>query len=258
MIGAIIGDIVGSQYEFNNINTLDFELFTDKCDFTDDTICTIAVADAIMNSKSYKESLLQWCKKYPHPTGAYGASFARWIHSDDPQPYGSYGNGSAMRVSAVGWLFDDLELVIENADESAAVSHNHPEGLKGARCIAVLIYLLRTNQIRKEHVKQVAKEKFGYDIPEIEDLLQNNHFNETCQVTIPQSIACFLAGDDFESCIRYAIAIGGDSDTIGAITGSLAEAVYTIPAEIEQKALSYLDKDLLQIVNEFKEEINHL
>lgn len=149
MIGAIIGDIVGSRFEFNNTNRMDFDLFTPECDYTDDTICTIAIADAILNGKSYKDCLIEWCRKYPNPKGAYGGSFVHWIHSDDPQPYDSFGNGSAMRVSPVAWLFPSREQVLLEARRSAEVSHNHFEGIKGAQCIVDLIYQLRTGKIKK-------------------------------------------------------------------------------------------------------------
>lgn len=225
MLGAIIGDIVGSRFEFNNTNSTDFELFTEESTYTDDTICTVAIADAILNGKSYKDSLLEWCRKYPNPKGAYGGSFARWIHSANPQPYNSYGNGSAMRVSPIGWAFDDHKTVIDQACISAAVSHNHEEGVKGAICIANLIYHLRTGKIGKDAVKRCVKHSFGYEILPVKQIRKTNSFNETCQVTVPQAISCFLEGENFEETIRLAISIGGDSDTIGAIAGSLAEAL---------------------------------
>ena len=143
MLGAIIGDIVGSRFEFNNTSDFNFELFGEGCDFTDDTICTIAVADAILSKKSYKDAMLEWCRKYPNPKGAYGGSFARWIRSLYPQPYDSFGNGSAMRVSAVGWLFSNEEEVLEQAEKSAEITHNHPEGIKGAQAVALAVYLGR-------------------------------------------------------------------------------------------------------------------
>lgn len=257
MLGAIIGDIVGSRFEFNNTNSMNFELFTDESTYTDDTICTVAIADAILNGKSYKDSLLEWCRKYPNPKGAYGGSFANWIHSEDPQPYNSFGNGSAMRVSPIGWAFDSYEEVLQQAELSAAVSHNHPEGIKGAQCIADLIFHLRTGKIDKDAVKRCIKQSFGYEIPSVDYIRETNSFNETCQGTVPQAISCFLEAKDFEETIRLAISIGGDSDTIGAIAGSLAEAAYKVPKEISDKALDLLPTDMLNVIGYFFHDLNN-
>lgn len=251
MLGAIIGDIVGSRFEFNNTNRMDFDLFTDESSYTDDTICTVAIADAILNGKSYKDSLLEWCRKYPNPKGAYGGSFSRWIHSADPQPYNSYGNGSAMRVSPIGWAFDNFQQTLLEAHLSAEVSHNHTEGIKGAQCIADLIYHLRTGKIGKDAVKRCVKHSFGYEIQPVDYIRKTNSFNETCQVTVPQAISCFLEGNDFEEIIRLAISIGGDSDTIGAIAGSLAEAYYKIPDNIAVVATSKLPDDMFMVLRHF-------
>lgn len=251
MLGAIIGDIVGSRFEFNNTNSIIFELFTDDSTYTDDTICTVAIADAILNGKSYKDSLLEWCRKYPNPKGAYGGSFVRWIHSADPQPYNSFGNGSAMRVSPIGWAFDSYQEVLRQAELSAAVSHNHTEGIKGAQCVADLIYHLRTGKIDKDAVKRCVKHSFGYEIPPVAQIRETNSFNETCQVTVPQAISCFLEAKDFEETIRLAISIGGDSDTIGAIAGSIAEAYYKIPDNIAVVAISKLPDDMFTVLHSF-------
>lgn len=251
MLGAIIGDIVGSRFEFNNTNSMDFELFTDESTYTDDTICTVAIADAILNGKSYKDSLLEWCRKYPNPKGAYGGSFANWIHSADPQPYNSFGNGSAMRVSPIGWAFDSYQEVLEQAELSAAVSHNHPEGIKGAQCVADLIYHLRTGKIDKDAVKRCVENSFGYEIPPVDHIRETNTFNETCQGTVPQAISCFLEAKDFEETIRLAISIGGDSDTIGAIAGSIAESYYPINENITTSAIERLPDDMFLILRQF-------
>lgn len=251
MLGAIIGDIVGSRFEFNNTNSMNFELFTDESTYTDDTICTVAIADAILNGKSYKDSLLEWCRKYPNPKGAYGGSFANWIHSADPQPYNSFGNGSAMRVSPIGWAFDSYQEVLKQSVFSAAVSHNHPEGIKGAQCVAYLIYHLRTGKIDKKAVKRCVEHSFGYNIPSVDHIRATNTFNETCQGTVPQAISCFLEGNSFEECLRMAISIGGDSDTIGAITGSIAEAYYKIPDNIAVVAISKLPDDMFSVLHNF-------
>lgn len=252
MIGAIIGDIVGSRFEFNNTSRMDFDLFTPECDYTDDTICTVAIADAVLNGKSYKDSLLEWCRKYPHPKGAYGGSFSAWINSANPQPYNSFGNGSAMRVSPVGWLFTSQEQVLLEAKRSAEVSHDHTEGIKGAQCIADLIYQMRTGMIKKPiGGRSITLTSFNYHIPALNVIRQMRVFDETCQVTVPQAIRCFIEGVNFEECIRLAVSIGGDSDTIAAITGSLAEAYYGIPAYLKDQALSYLPEDMKKIINQF-------
>lgn len=251
MLGAIIGDIVGSRFEFNNTDKTDFELFTPECSYTDDTICTVAIADAILNGKSYKESLLEWCRKYPNPKGAYGASFARWIQSEDPQPYNSYGNGSAMRVSPVGWLFNGYQTVLTQAQLSALPSHNHIGGIFGAQCVADLIFHLRTGKIDKEAIKRCVKSSFGYEIRSVSHIRKFNSFNETCHVTVPQAISCFLEANSFEETIRLAVSIGGDSDTIAAIAGSIAEAYYPIPMEIWRYTMNFLPDDMQRIIGDF-------
>lgn len=251
MLGAIIGDIVGSRFEFNNTNKTDFELFTPECSYTDDTICTVAIADAILNGKSYKDSLLEWCRKYPNPKGSYGGSFARWIHERDPQPYNSYGNGSAMRVSPVGWLFDGYQTVLTQAQLSALPSHNHIGGIFGAQCVADLIFHLRTGKIDKEPIKRCVRASFGYEIQSVNHIRKFNRLDETCHVTVPQAISCFLEANDFEETIRLAVSIGGDSDTIAAIAGSIAESYYQIPENIKNQALAFIPGDMRIIVDQF-------
>lgn len=254
MLGAIIGDIVGPRFEFNNTDKTDFELFTPECSYTDDTICTVAIADAILNGKSYKESLLEWCRKYPNPKGAYGGSFARWIHEKDPQPYNSYGNGSAMRVSPVGWLFNGYQAVLTQAQLSALPSHNHIGGIFGAQCAAALIYKLRnrsTNPFAKDDIKGYVEVGYGYQIKSVNSIRLHNSFNETCHVTVPQAISCFLEAKSFEETIRLAVSIGGDSDTIAAIAGSIAESYYLIPEDIKSQALAFIPGDMRTIVEQF-------
>ena len=252
MIGAIIGDIVGSRFEFNNTDRKDFKLFTKECDFTDDTICTVAVADAILKGVSFEQSLLEWCRKYPNPKGAYGGSFGRWVHSLHPEPYNSFGNGSAMRVSPCGYLTTRQD-VLMYARKSAECTHNHPDGIKGAECVADCIYLARTKKdigLIIEFVKDV----YGYNTNQTcDEIRRTNRFNETCQVTVPQALVCFLESTDFESAIRLAVSIGGDSDTIAAITGSIAEAYYGIPQHIQDKALAYLPQEMRNVINQFNE-----
>lgn len=257
MIGAIIGDIVGSRFEFNNYRGTDFELFHKDCSFTDDTICTIAVADWLLNNdgRSLAEIMRQWCRRYPAPAGGYGASFRHWVFSDSG-PYNSFGNGSAMRVSPVGW-FGRIGPMMFHAKMSAAITHNHPEGIKGAECIAYAIWHLKYT-FTKNWVKGMAKTNYGYDLDfTCDQIRQTNTFNETCQVTVPQAIVCFLESTDFESAIRLAVSIGGDSDTIAAITGSLAEAYYGIPADMILKAMDYLPEDMVEVIERFSKQAHY-
>lgn len=248
MIGAIIGDIVGSRFEFSNIKTKDFELFMKDCCFTDDTICTVAIADAIYRKVSYKESLLEWCRKYPNPKGSYGASFERWWRSNNPHPYNSYGNGSAMRVSQIGFYFNSLKKVLEESKKSAEVTHNHSEGIKGAQAIAGSIFLLRTGNT-KDDVKKWLESVFRYGLSHtVSYIREHNKFDESCQVTVPQAVICFLESNGFEDAIRNAVSIGGDSDTIACITGGLAEAFYGVPDNIFDKVYAYLPSDMKKVI----------
>lgn len=250
MIGAIIGDIAGSRFEFNNTDNFDFKLFAVNCAYTDDTICTIAVADAAMNGKNYGESLHNWCRQYPSPMGSYGCSFANWIISDNPKPYNSYGNGSAMRVAAIGWLFTTLKEVQTEAKKSALPTHNHPEGVKGAVATATAIFLARTEG--KEAMLEAIKEYYSeWEEPR----LGYNRFDETCQGTMPIVFGIIDKANNFEEAIRYAVAVGGDSDTIGAIVGSIAEAIWGIPEQMYQNALKYLPNDMVTIVEQFHSRI---
>lgn len=252
MLGAIIGDIIGSRFEFKNHLSTDFELFTSDCAFTDDTICTVAVADALLKSVSFEKSLQHWCRKYPNPKGAYGGSFGMWVHSPNPTPYWSFGNGSAMRVSPCAWLSNDKTTVLRNAHWSAQCTHDHPEGIKGAIAIADCIYQSRQKYCSKGIIKTLASNEYGYNLDTTCDAIrETNTFNETCQVTVPQAIVCFLESSDFESAIRLAVSIGGDSDTIAAITGSIAEAFYGIPEHIKIQALRYLPDDMKDVLTNF-------
>ena len=278
MLGAMIGDIVGSKYEFNNTFDYDFEMFGGGCDFTDDTICTVAVADAILNGRSYQESLLDWCRRYPSPKGAYGGRFAGWIRSLDPQPYNSFGNGSAMRVSPVAWLFDDLSQVLEEAEKTALPTHNHPEGIKGAKAVAHAIWYFRKSRFSEgskdsenEETKGLKNEKAKASKDENETIqgfmsiarsyyedfdtrvYPKGKFDETCMDAVPLSFYLLSQASSFEDAIRLAISHGGDSDTIGAIVGSIAEARFGIPQEMKEKALSYLPDDMKDIWKQFAE-----
>ena len=252
MLGAIIGDIVGSRFEFNNILRTDFLLLAPECGFTDDTVCTVAVADALLRGADFGETLHRWCRRYPFPTGGYGGRFARWVASDDPQPYGSFGNGSAMRVSPCGWIDGTIDDVRQAARRSAECTHNHPEGIKGAQCVAECIHALRHGD--REAVRTIATERYGYDINMTCDAIRRtNRFDETCQVTVPQAVVCFLESTNFQHAVRLAVSIGGDSDTIAAITGSMAEACYGIPEWILQKALTYLTPEMKDVISQFKQ-----
>lgn len=247
MKGAIIGDVIGSRWEFDNTFRYDFELFSEFNAFTDDTICTIAIADAIISKGPYRSHLLKWCRKYPNPKGAYGGSFGRWVFSSHPQPYNSFGNGAAMRISPVGFAFDRQDVLTES-DKATECTHNHPEGLKGARTIAGSIRRLLDGGT-KDDVLHILCDNYGADYQT--RLPKPGMFDETCQGTVPLSIQLFLKSDSFEDAIRKAISYGGDSDTVGAIVGSLAEAFYGVPEWMWQKTESYLADEMKSVVSEF-------
>lgn len=256
MIGAIIGDIIGSPYEVNNINTTHFSLFGERSFYTDDTILTIAVCDAILKGTSYRECLYSWGNRYPSPYGEYGGYFLRWLNEDDPQPYDSWGNGAAMRVSAIGWLFDSLDEVLLQAKLSAEVSHNHPEGIKGAQAIATAVLMART-ACSKDLIKKWITVHFGYDLDVSVEYLQKNYMDgnfkhESCQDSDPQAIICFLSSDNFESAIRLAVSIGGDTDTIACMTGGIAEAFYGfIERKTIKTAMGKLPLEMRFVIDEF-------
>lgn len=253
MLGAIIGDIVGSKYEFNNTFDYNFEMFSDGCDFTDDTICTVAIADAILNKRSYQESLHDWCRRYPNPKGAYGGRFAGWVHSDCPQPYNSWGNGAAMRVSPIGWAFNEPHTIIREAVNSAKVSHDHVEGLIGASAVAMAMYeakLFPTAKKAKPYISSIARWYYGDDFKM--GLPRQGVFDETCQGCVPLALYIILESDDFEDAIRKAISYGGDSDTLGAIVGSIAEPLFGIPPYLKEKAISYLPSEMVTVVTNFE------
>ncbi|MFN6167784.1 MAG: ADP-ribosylglycohydrolase family protein [Pseudanabaena sp.] len=251
MLGAIVGDIVGSIYEFNNHRSKDFPLFSGGCDFTDDTVLTVAVADCLMNQGSYVEYIKNYTRKYPNRGD--GGRFAQWIRFESMEPYNSWGNGSAMRVSAVGFAFDDLEMVIQEAKRSAEVTHNHPEGIKGAQATALAIYMARQGQ-SKEQIKSAIAKSFSYDLDRtLDEIRPVYQFNESCQETVPEAVIAFLESTDFEDAIRNGISLGGDSDTLTCITGGIAEAFYGgVPQDIAEKALSYLPKAMREVVEKFR------
>ena len=279
MLGAIVGDIVGSVYEWHNIKTKEFPLFRNDCFFTDDTVMTCAVAEAIMNGGE-KDDFIDTMKKYGrmYPNAGYGGNFGRWLFSEDREPYNSFGNGSAMRVSPCAWIWDcgftaRTGMYPSNAYAmtklSAEVTHNHPEGIRGAMATADAIFMCRyyfggycgdhENPINndsaecKKRIKEGIMNNYGYDLTKtLDEIRPTYRFNETCQQTVPQAIIAFLESTDFEDAIRNAISLGGDSDTLAAITGSIAEAAYGIPEWIQEKAISYLDEPLKAVLQKWQ------
>lgn len=266
MLGAIVGDIVGSIYEWRNIKTKDFPLFGSRCSFTDDTVMTCAVAEAVMNGGK-REDFIKAMKKYGrlYPNVGYGGKFRAWLFSDGSAPYGSFGNGSAMRVSPCAWAVKcDSVSKAELPDRcrnlarlSAEVTHNHPEGVKGAVATADAIFLCRCyfgdssmeSSEKKRLIKEHIEREYGYDLSKtLDEIRPSYRFDVSCQGSVPQAITAFLESTDFEDAIRNAISIGGDSDTVAAITGSMAEAAYGIPDRIKEKACSYLDEPLRAVV----------
>ena len=253
MLGAIAGDIIGSVYEFNNVKTKNFPLFCEDSSYTDDTIMTVAVADWLMYGGDLATTMQHYGKTYPCPMGGYGGRFSIWLHEKNPKPYNSWGNGSAMRVSPVGWYFDSLEETMKVAKETAIVTHNHPEGIKGAQAVAAGIFLARNKKTKKD-IKDFIEKTFGYDLNRTCDEIRPAYrFNESCQGTVPEAFIAFLESKDYEDAIRLAVSLGGDSDTLACITGGIAEAYhqYTLPTFIQEKVYALLDKDLREIVKEF-------
>lgn len=260
MIGAITGDIVGSIYEFDNIKTKDFELFDRNCMFTDDTVMTVAIAKALMGFEKIDEDNLDEFKEHlittmheigrKYPDCGYGGHFYSWIMKGKREAYNSFGNGSAMRVSAVGWYAETLEETEMIAKATAEVSHNHPEGIKGAVATAGAVFLARTGASMEE-IKEYVSRYYTIDFT-LGEIRPGYEFDVTCQGTVPQAMQCFFESDSFEDAIRNAISIGGDSDTLAAITGAVAEAFYGIDEEIKETALSFLDERLLEITLGFK------
>jgi ADP-ribosylglycohydrolase len=254
LLGCIIGDIVGSIYEFDNIKEKDFPFFQEECEFTDDTIISIAIADALMeykrNGKDFKEECINkmkyWGNKYPNLS--YGDSFDRWLKTDTREPYNSFGNGSAMRVSAIGELSNSLEECLQLAQISAEVTHNHPEGIKGAVVTAGCIYLAK--QKNKEIIKDFVSKYYNLNF-DVDVLRYIYDFDETCQGSVPQAIKCFLESNSFEDTIRTTISIGGDSDTLAAISGSIAEIFYGIPENIKQETNKFLNDEIREFLNEY-------
>lgn len=264
MYGAILGDIIGSPYEFDQGDkTKDFPLFTSLSVFTDDSIMTLAVAESLMESLEKSENLEKtkkrlirymqfWGEKYP--IAGYGYWFSCWLKDWNPQPLNSYGNGSAMRVSSVGWLYDDLDTVLKMAKLSAEVTHNHPEGIKGAQATAAAIFLARKGYTKSE-IKEYIEILFDYDLNRTCDEIRPTYYHkESCQETVPEAIIAFLESTGFEDAIRNAVSLGGDCDTLTCIAGSIAEAFFCVPEELKGKCRDYLSADLLAVLSRFEKQ----
>lgn len=250
MIGAIAGDIIGSVYERRGIKTKEFPLFSPGCVFTDDTVLTVALADTILTGTPYRDNLKEFYRLYPR--SGYGGSFHRWARSDDAAPYGSWGNGAAMRVSPAGFAFDELETVIEKAADYTAVTHDHPEGIRGGQATAAAVFLARKGASREE-IRECIEGRFGYDLSRRTDEIRPGYsFDVSCRGTVPPAIRAFLDSTDYEDAVRNAVSLGGDSDTLACITGGIAQAFYGgVPEPIAEKAYGILDDRLGSITREF-------
>jgi ADP-ribosylglycohydrolase len=245
IFGAIAGDIIGSAYEFNNIKSPDFELFTNDTFFTDDSVLTIGTMYVLLNSADYAKTYHSIGRRFPHR--GYGGNFKKWLISDNPKPYNSYGNGAAMRVSPIGWYCNSIDDVLAEAKKSAEVTHNHPEGIKGAQAAALAVFLARTGKSKKV-IKEIIEDRFEYNLSRtIDNIRPVYQFEESCQGTVPEAIIAFLESTDYENAIRLAISLGGDSDTLAAITGGIAEAFYKeIPEDIADFVQVLLGPDLMK------------
>jgi len=251
MIGAITGDIVGSVYEFDNHRDKHFPLFRPDAFFTDDTVLSVALAETLMHGGDYGEAMRRWYRRYPN--AGYGGMFRQWAQTDNAGPYYSWGNGAAMRVSPVGFAFNDLDTVLDKAQASAEPTHNHPEGIKGAQATAAAILWARQGQ-DKATIRRECATRFGYDLaPSLADIGVDYDFDVSCQGTVPPALTAFFEADGFEDAIRNAIALGGDSDTLACITGGIAEAFYGVPQAIEAEAFKRLDSQLAEVVTEFRQ-----
>ena len=256
IIGAIAGDVIGSAYEFNPTRDHDFELFTPKSSFTDDTVLTMANALWLIDDEQHTherlvEIMLDLCRRYPNR--GYGGRFANWICDKDPQPYNSYGNGSAMRVSPVGYYAQSLEEALALAKVSAEVTHNHPEGIKGAQATAAAIFLARRGKSKQE-IRDYVAQTFDYDLSRtLDEIRPTFTFDETCQRTVPEAITCFMEGKDYEDVVRLSVALAGDADTIAAIAGSISSAVDEVPNGITQQVIALLSEEFCTTLLRFNE-----
>ena len=277
MLGAIIGDIAGSTFEFNNTKDYNFPLFAEESNFTDDSICTIAVAewlldDPTLSHEVLEQKLVEFAKDFPCPMGGYGGGFRTWLFyperlkdyrgfytGGERVPYNSWGNGSAMRASAVGWMFDTLWQTENAAEISASITHNHPEGIKGAQATAAAIFMARTGST-KEEIRKYIEEKYGYELHRTcDDIRPTYYFNGSCQGTVPEAIIAFLDSHDFVDAIRLAVSLGGDSDTLACITGGIAEAFYQeIPSDLAGDALDKLPPRFIEVIGRLQEEGHYI
>ncbi len=255
MIGAIAGDIIGSVYEFDPVKRTDFPLFSPGSVFTDDSILTVALAEVILrggNGGDYVSAMREYYRRYPHPAGDYGSSFKQWASSPFPKPYQSFGNGAAMRISPVGFAFSSLEEVLEAAREFTAVTHDHPEGIRGGQAVATAVFLARTGA-SKGDIREYVERVFGYDLSVTLNALRPRYgFDVTCQGTLPPAIRAFLESADWEGAVRNAVSLGGDADTLACITGGIAQAFYGgIPEATETRVYDILDASLGMVTREF-------
>jgi len=252
MIGAIAGDIIGSVYEWNNIKTKEFVLFSDRSVFTDDSILTIALADSILTGRPYVENLKTFFRWYPHC--GYGASFCRWAQGRGSEPYNSWGNGAAMRISPAGYAYNDLDTVMEKAKEFTQITHSHPEGIKGGQATAASVFLARTGRTKAD-IREFIETRFEYDLSRhVDEIRPSYTFDVSCQGTVPQAVRSFLDSTDFEDAVRTAVSLGGDTDTLACITGGIAQAFYGgVPEFIQTNVYAILDDRLGAITKEFME-----
>lgn len=250
MLGAIAGDIIGSPFEQHPHKRLDFPLFSAASRFTDDTVLTVAVAEALLHKEDYGETFARYYYTYPH--AGYGGSFSRWAQSWDRKPYNSFGNGSAMRISPVAYAFTTLKRVLKEAERCSAVTHNHPEGIKGAQATAAAIFLVKSGRSKRQ-IQNYVEREFGYDLSvPLKKIRPRYQFDVSCQGSVPQAIRAFLESNDFESAVRNAVSLGGDSDTLACIAGSIAHATYgELPLEIQKQTLQRLDSSLVKMINQF-------
>lgn len=253
--GAICGDVIGSFYEWHRTKDYNFKLSTKNSRFTDDTVCSIAVADAITHRVSFDSKLLEWCRKYPN--AGYGGKFKHWITDENHAPYGSFGNGSAMRVSSVGAISSSIEECLELAEKSAKVTHDHPEGIKGAQAVALAIFL-SLEGFDKDYIKNQLESRFEYDLSRnYEDIQKNYRFQVSCQKSVPEAIIAFLISEDYESAVRRAVAYGGDADTQAAIAGSIAAAFYgEIPKSIIEECMAKLPDEMKIVISNLDKAID--
>ncbi|MGD8569470.1 MAG: ADP-ribosylglycohydrolase family protein [Gammaproteobacteria bacterium] len=254
MLGAIIGDVIGSVYEATPVKVTDFDFFVPGTTYTDDTVLTVAIADAILHNKDYERNYEKMLRRYGrrYPNAGYGRSFYQWLQAEDPQPYNSWGNGSAMRVSPIGFAFHSNVEVLDQARKSAVITHNHPEGIKGAQATALSVYLARTGH-SKQDIKQEIQNLFHYDLERrLDDVRDHYKYTLSCQGSVPEAIIAFLESCDYEDAIRKSISVGGDADTMACITGGIAQAFYSfLPVELITTVSEYLPDEFLDVIEKF-------